>query len=326
VETQNRNQVSAGTFLKATGSTLIKHNTFIAFGLLFIVSVVLSDSFISVRNLTNILRQYSGMGILSLGMLMVILTGGIDLSVGAMVALTNVVMARCIAQLGYGLGLSVLITLLVALGIGASVGFLVAFRRMAPFVATLSAMTIAKGLSLIVSKGSAINVQDDLLTHFGSGYTLGIPNPVYLFGLIFLVVFFLLRFTAWGRLITAIGSNEEAVRLSGLRVSWYKFSVYCISGVFAGVAGIVNVARTAIGTSLVGDGFELDAIAMCVIAGASLSGGKGTATKTIFGVFILAIIGNIMNLTHVPGYTQQVIKGLIIVLAVLFQNSRKASA
>jgi ribose transport system permease protein len=309
-------------FSKAT-RFVRENNPFFALALLFIASAMLSDAFLTGRNITNLLRQYSGMGIISLGMLIVILTGGIDLSVGAMVAFTNVVVAQLLVASGYSLFVAATLTLLSAFAIGAVIGFLVAFKNMAPFIATLAAMTIAKGLSLIVSKGSSITIQNDLLLEFGSGRTVGIPNPVYLFALVVLVVFFALRFTSWGRIIKAIGSNEEAVRLAGIRVQWFKFSAYCVSAVFAGIAGIMATARTGIGTSLVGDGFELDAIAMCVIAGASLSGGRGTATKTVFGVFILGIIGNIMNLTRVPGYTQQVILGVIIILAVLFQDTRR---
>jgi ribose transport system permease protein len=206
---------------------------------------------------------------------------------------------------------------------GAVSGYLVAARRMAPFIATLAMMTIARGFAFIISKGSPIIIADPRLNHFGSAYWLGVPAPVFVMIVIFGLVAFLLKYTVFGRMVTAIGSNEPAVRLAGVRTGWYKFGVYCISGAFCAVAGIISTSRTGVGSPIVGAGIELDAIAAVVVGGASLSGGKGTAFNTLLGVLILGTIGNIMNLMNIPGYPQQVIKGAIIICAVLLQGYRK---
>jgi ribose transport system permease protein len=262
---------------------LLEYNTLVIFVLMVVVSSLISDVFLTTTNLSNLLRQVSGIGILSMGMLLVILTGGIDLSVGSMMAMSSV---------------------------------------FASFIASLAMMTIARGLGFIFSKGSPVILDDQgaALTSFGNGYLLGIPNPVLVMFLVFIVVFVLLRYTVFGRLTIAIGSNEEAVRLSGIRTRNYKWLVYAISGGCGALAGIISTSRTGVGSPIIGVGLELDVIAAVVIGGASLNGGKGKALNTLLGVLILGMIGNIMNLLNVPAYPQQVIKGLIIILAVLLQG------
>jgi ribose transport system permease protein len=183
-------------------------------------------------------------------------------------------------------------------------------------------MSIVRGLGFIISKGAPILVDENAaaLTDFGSGNSLGIPNPALVLFFIFIITSVLLRYNVFGRIIIAIGSNEEAVRLSGIKVTIYKFSVYAISGGLSALAGIITTARTAVGSPVMGTGMELDVIATVVIGGASLSGGKGSAINTLLGVFILGMIGNIMNLMIIPAYSQQVIKGLIIIFAMLLQR------
>jgi ribose transport system permease protein len=304
---------------------LLKYNTIVIFVALLITSSFASDVFFSERNMFNLLRQVAGIGAVSMGMLLVILTAGIDLSVGSISALASVLVAHFL--LSMSLPVSIALSILVGILLGSCSGFLVANRRVAPFVATLAMMTIARGLAFIVSKGRPILLTESgqALKNFGSDYWLRIPQPVFVMFLIFVIVFVLLRYTVFGRLVIAIGSNETAVRLSGIRVAIYKFSVYCIAGGFAAVAGIISTARTGVGSAVVNPGMELDAIAAVVIGGASLSGGKGTALNTLLGVFILGMIGNIMNLKNVPGYSQQVIKGLIIIFAVLLQGIQRRS-
>ncbi len=204
---------------------------------------------------------------------------------------------------------------------GAISGFLVAGRKMPPFVVTLGMLTIARGAALIVSKGQPVFIQQsgEALTQFGRGYFYGVAQPVVLLLGVFAVCWFVLHFTAFGRLVTAIGSNAEAVRLSGIRVGRYVFAVYVISGALAALAGIVDTARSGVGSPVLATGMELDAIAAVVIGGASLMGGRGTAFNALLGVVILGVIGNIMNLMNVPGYHQQVVKGVIILVAVLLQ-------
>ena len=303
----------------------LKYNTIVIFVALLIASSFASDVFFSERNMFNLLRQVAGIGAVSMGMLLVILTAGIDLSVGSISALASVLVAHLL--LSMSLPVSIALSILVGVLLGSCSGFLVANRRVAPFIATLAMMTIVRGLAFIVSKGRPILLTEsgEALKNFGSDYWLRIPQPVFVMFLIFVIVFVLLRYSVFGRLVIAIGSNETAVRLSGIRVWIYKFLVYSICGGFASIAGIISTARTGVGSPVVGMGMELDAIAAVVIGGASLSGGKGTALNTLLGVFILGMIGNIMNLKNVPAYPQQVIKGLIIIVAVLLQGIQRRS-
>ena len=305
---------------KNIGRLLLEYNTIVICIIMVLISSIVSDVFFTSTNLANLLRQVSGIGVLSLGMLLVILTGGIDLSVGSMVAMTSVLCGIFILNLP--LPLAIACTILAGVLVGAFSGYLVSVHRIAPFIATLALMTVARGLGYIFSKGSPIILDDGgaPLISFGSGYLLGIPNPVLLMLLVFISVAVLLRYTVFGRLIIAIGSNEEAVRLSGIRVMYYKWMVYAISGGFGALAGIISTSRTGVGSPIIGVGLELDVIAAVVIGGASLNGGRGTALNTILGVLILGMIGNIMNLLNIPGYPQQVIKGIIIIAAVLLQG------
>lgn len=311
-------------------NSLLKYNTIVIFVALLIASSFASDVFFSERNIFNLLRQVAGIGVVSMGMLLVILTAGIDLSVGSISALASVLVAYFLTDdffMPMPLIASIILTILVGALLGSCSGLLVANRRIAPFVATLAMMTIARGLAFIVSKGRPVLLtgSGQALKNFGSDYWLAIPQPVFVMFVIFVLVYVLLKYTVFGRLVIAIGSNETAVRLSGIRVAIYKFGVYCICGGFAAIAGIISTARTGVGSPIVGMGMELDAIAAVVIGGASLSGGKGTALNTLLGVFILGVIGNIMNLKNVPGYSQQVIKGLIIISAVILQGIQRRS-
>jgi ribose transport system permease protein len=215
------------------------------------------------------------------------------------------------------------LAVLICVSLGAASGYLVAGRNMAPFVATLALMTISRGLAFIISRGSPIISTSQGLNDFGSAYWLKIPLPVFLMLVVSALVLITLHYTVFGRLVIAIGSNEAAVRLAGIRTAYYKFAVYCIAGGLAALAGIVSTSRTGVGSPIVGMGFELDAIAAVVIGGGSLSGGRGTALNTLLGVFILGMIGNVMNLMNVASYPQQIIKGLIIIAAVLLQEGMR---
>jgi ribose transport system permease protein len=314
---------SASLLFQKTIDLVLKYNTLIILILLIITSSFISDAFFTSRNVTNLLRQISGIGIVSLGMLLVILTGGIDLSVGSIVAFAGVLSAYFLLSMPFPV--AIVLTILSGVLIGSVSGYLVSIRRMAPFIATLALMTIVRGLGFIISKGTPVILEEsgESLKNFGSNYLLGIPYPVILLFIVFIFVYLVLKYTVFGRLIIAIGSNEESVRLSGINVWIYKFSVYSICGAFAAIAGIISTSRTGVGSPILGVGLELDAIAAVVIGGASLKGGKGTAVNTLLGIIILGMIGNIMNLMNVPGYPQQVIKGLIIIIAVLLQGIKR---
>jgi len=308
-------------FLSRLWKLTVEYNILIVLILLILISSVISPAFLTERNILNLLRQVSGLGIISMGMLLVILTGGIDLSVGSVLAVGSTTLAWSLGLLP--LPLAILFALLAGSLLGGFSGLLVAKTRMAPFVATLAMMTIGRGLAFILTQGHPVITRSEGLEWFGRGYFLRIPLPVLLMMVVFLVCAVLLRQTVFGRLVTAIGSNETAVRLAGIRVAYYKFSVYVICGAFSAMAGIISTARTGVGSPVVGVGMELDSIAAVVIGGASLSGGRGTAFNTLLGVLVLGLIGNVMNLLSVPAYPQELIKGLIIIVAVLMQGIKK---
>lgn len=299
---------------------IIRYNTVFIFLIMLLISALVSDVFFTPVNLFNIIRQVTPVGIISMGMLLVILTGGIDLSVGSIVAMVGVLCA--IFTKTMPLPIALIVSLGCGLLAGSLSGYLVSIHKMAPFIATLALMSIVRGLGFIFSKGAPVLVNENAsaLTDFGSGNSLGVPNPALILFLIFAITAVLLKYNVFGRIIIAIGSNEEAVRLSGIKVSAYKFSVYVIAGGLSAVAGIITTARTAVGSPVMGVGMELDVIATVVIGGASLSGGKGSAVNTLLGVLILGMIGNIMNLMNIPSYSQQIIKGVIIIIAVLLQR------
>ena len=309
--------------LRSAFSLFIEYNTLIIFVAMLILSATVSDVFFSQTNLSNLFRQVSGVGIVSMGLLLVIMVGGIDLSVGSVMSLGGVLLALLTHVVPLGGALTLTIGGGVLVGLAA--GFLTTAGKIAPFIATLALMTIARGISFMISAGSPVPLNSAALPLliFGDGYFLGIPYPVFFFFLITLIMFIVLRFNVIGRILIAIGSNEEAVRLSGIKVDKYYWLVYGFSGAMAAMAGIITVARTGIGSPVIGIGLELDAIAAVVVGGASLKGGRGSAINTLLGVIILGMIGNIMNLKDVPAYPQQIIKGVIIILAVLLQRFQK---
>jgi ribose transport system permease protein len=304
---------------------LQRFGTLAIFLVLVIVASFWSDSFLTKLNILNVLRQVAaGSGIMAVGMLFVILTRGIDLSVGSVAALGSVLTGYFVATSGYGIATTIVLVILSGAACGLVTGSFVAYLRLPSFVMSLAMMAIARGLSLIVSEGRPIMIEGnagDTLSNFGAGYLFGLPKPVILMAAVFIVGGIILNFTRFGRLITAIGSNEEAVRLSGIAVPRYVLAVYVISGALAAVAGIISSSRTGVGSAQVGVGAELNVIAAVVIGGASLMGGRGGVINTLLGALVMGIIANIMNLGGVPGYHQQVYMGLIILVAMLLQYS-----
>ncbi len=296
---------------------LLDNNTYIIFLALFLVCCLISDKFFSYLNLRNILLQQTAPILVALGMLMVILTGGIDLSVGSVMAFGSSLTAVLTAKYEIPWMLSIVIALAVGLIFGTFTGILVAYLKFQGFVASLAVMTIARGAAYTITNATPVNLKSGTLNTLTSrqfGY------PIILIMLVLVVIFVVVQnYTAYGRIVIASGSNSEAVKLSGIRVKRYLLSVYMLSAVLSTLAGIFVAARSNVGNSTIGEGQELDAIAACVIGGASLAGGKGSVTKTVIGALTLALIGNIMNLLAVPAYPQRIIKGFIIIVAVLLQ-------
>lgn len=296
---------------------LLDNNTYIIFLALFLICCLMSDKFFSYLNLRNILLQQAGPILVSIGMLMVILTGGIDLSVGSVMAVGSSLTAILMRDAGISWGLSIVIAVFCGLILGAFTGTLVAYLNFQGFVASLAVMTIARGIAYTITNATPVSLKNGTLNSLTSknfGY------PIIWITLLVIVSFIIVeKYTAYGRIVVAVGSNAEAVKLSGIRVKRYILSVYVISSVLATLAGVFVAARSNVGNSTIGEGQELDAIAACVIGGASLAGGKGSVTKTVIGALTLALIGNIMNLLSVPAYPQRIIKGFIIIIAVLLQ-------
>jgi len=305
------------------GELFHRYGTFCIFVLLILGAHLMSPAFLTERNIMNVLRQISGTGIMAVGMLLVILTRGIDLSVGSVSALGSVLSATLVAT--WAPEASTALVVLAGARCGLVTGILVAYLRLPAFVMTLAMMTAARGLSLIISNGQPILLGDSgqAFTDFGAGFLFGVPQPVILMFAVFIVGGVVLGFTKFGRIVRAIGSNEEAVRLSGIAVPRYVCAVYVVSGALAALAGIISTARAGVGSAQVGVGAELAVIAAVVIGGASLMGGRGGAVNTLLGAMVMGVISNIMNLANVPGYHQQVLMGAIIVIAVLLQHGTR---
>ncbi|GAA4308425.1 ABC transporter permease [Compostibacter hankyongensis] len=297
-----------------------KYGIYCAFLILVGALTIAFPPFIKPSNIVNVLRQTAVNGILAVGMTFVIITAGIDLSVGSVLALSAVA-ATSLAHPGeYPLILSLLIGLLVGCACGALNGVLIAKKRLAPFIVTLAMMSVARGVALVYSSGRPIINLSDSYNQIGGGYLAGIPVPVIIFLVIVLSGVFVLRYTRFGRYVYAIGGNELAARVSGINTTRILIWTYVIMGALAGVAGIVLSSRVMSGSPAMGEGYELDAIAAVVIGGTSLFGGVGSISGTVVGALIMGVMDNGLDMLNVSSYWQQVVKGAIIVLAVLLDK------
>ncbi|WP_316776239.1 ABC transporter permease/substrate-binding protein [Streptomyces sasae] len=289
---------------------------------LVIAMSALSGDFLSTDNLLNVGVQAAVTAILAFGATFVIVSAGIDLSVGSVAALSATVLAWSATQHGVPVFVAVVLAVLTGIAAGLVNGFLIAYGKLPSFIATLAMLSVARGLSLVISDGSPIAFPDSV-SHLGD--TLGgwLPVPVLVMIVMGLVAAFVLGRTYIGRAMYAIGGNEEAARLSGLRVSRQKLAIYALSGLFAAVAGIVLAARLSSAQPQAANGYELDAIAAVVIGGASLAGGTGKSSGTLIGALILAVLRNGLNLLNVSAFWQQVVIGVVIALAVLLDTMRR---
>ncbi|MFC7365249.1 MULTISPECIES: ABC transporter permease [Bhargavaea] len=296
---------------------IINNNTFIILLLLIIVSAFLSDTFLTTMNLRNILLQQAGPILVAIGLLFVILAGGIDLSVGSIMAVGATVSAILITDMGMHFSMSIGVAVIIGLAFGLFSGILVAYAGIQGFVATLATMTIARGVAFVLTEGRPVKVEAGTISTLVSK---DFMYPIIWITILLIIVFTIIhRYTGYGRKVIAIGSNETALKLAGVRTKQYVMSTYALSGALAALAGVFVAARSSTGSATVGMGQELDAIAAVVIGGASLMGGRGFVLNTVAGALILGLIGNIMNLMAVPSYPQDIIKGVIIIAAVLLQ-------
>ena len=303
-----------------------KYGIYFAFMVLAGVLAITSAPFRTLSNVENILQQISVNGIMAIGMTLVIITGGIDLSVGSVLALSAVVATWFVSSTHhqpYPLVVSLMMGVLVGLVCGSINGLLIAKRRLAPFIVTLGMMTVARGLALVFTEGRPVIDLSDSYNKIGSGSIGPIPYPALIFFGVVLLGAFVLHFTRFGRYVFAVGGNELAAKVSGVNTDRVLIGVYALGGALAGVAGIILSSRIMSGPPATGQGSELDAIAAVVIGGTSLSGGIGSVANTIVGVLIIGVMNNGLDLLNVPSYWQQVVKGLIIVLAVLLDRKAK---
>jgi ribose transport system permease protein len=291
-------------------------------GLLVLVIVLsfMSPYFLTIPNLLNIVRQVSIIAIISFGMTMVILTGGIDLSVGSMLAFSGAITAGMIVNSGLNVFLAILIGLAAGTALGLFNGIAVAKAKLPAFIVTLAMMTVARGFTLIYTNGRPISGFNETFRFFGAGYLGRIPIPVVIMFLLLIVIFVLLKKTPLGRYIYAIGGNEKATKLSGINTDKIKIAVYGLNGFLAAVSGIILTSRLNSAQPMAGEGYELDAIAAVVLGGTSLSGGSGTVIGTIVGALIIAVLNNGLNLLNVSSFYQLVAKGAVILLAVFLDR------
>lgn len=299
-----------------------KYGIMIIFGVICVVIAAITPNFLSSRNILNILRQSSIIGIMAIGTTYVIIGGGFDISVGSTLALTAAVVLGLQENMPWGW--AVLIALAVGALVGLANGLLAAKVKIVPIIATLGTMTIVRGLTYLYTGGYPITGYSESFRFIGSGYIGPVPFPIILLLLMIAFWQFALRKTPLGRYTCAVGGNKEATRLSGVSVDFYQIMTFVIGGAMAAMSGIVYASRLNSATPLAGQGYELDAIASTVIGGTSVSGGEGSVVGTLVGVLILSIIGNMFNLLGVQVYIQYLVKGVIILVVVGIDSLSKA--
>jgi inositol transport system permease protein len=304
----------------------------ILFAMVALLSVMTKGTFLQAQNLINVVRQMSVIAMLAIGVTVVIISTGIDLSSGSVVALSAVVAsslaqaAGATNQMYPGLDLPVFVAIGAGLLVGAAAGFvngfLIAGFRIAPFIATLGMMTAARGLALIYSNGRPISKLDPEFNFLGQGEIVGIPVPIVLLAVVAVAAHLMLNNTRFGRHIYAIGGNEQAARVSGINLSRTKIGIYTFAGLLAGLGGMVLTGRIGSGNPQLGTGAELDAITAAVIGGTSFTGGIGTVWGTIVGALIIGVLNNGLDLLNVSPFMQQVVKGVIIVVAIIIDERK----
>ncbi len=290
---------------------------------LFVALSFASPTFLTVRNLSNLGRQTSIIGIVALGMTFVIISGGIDLSVGAVVGLSGMVAAMVMAS-GAGVPLAMLAAVGVSAAVGAVNGAVIFYGKVPPFIATLGTMTVARGIIMLISGAAMVAGLPRSFTAFSQAEYLGIPSMIVVWAVIAVIAFVITRWTEFGRNVYTIGSNLEAARLSGIDVGRTTIAVYVLCPVFAGVAGILFTSRIANGVPTAGQGYELEAIAAAVIGGASLSGAEGSILGTVIGAVIMQLLRNGGNLLSINPFILEILIGSLIVVTVMLDQRNKA--
>ena len=324
-------QANNMTATKRYTETLTRFQSLIALVILCIVISLLTDKFFTVNNAWNVMRQISVNICISVGMTLIVLTAGIDLSVGSILALCGAITAGLYKNgieipssnlfIGFTLWGALWAGLMVGALLGSFNGWVITKFKVPPFVATLAMLTIARGLTMLYTKGFPISGLGKQFSFAGTGWFLGIPLPVWISGIVVFIAYILTTKTKFGRYIYAIGGNENAAKLSGIHINKVKVIVYTIAGLLAAVGGIMVTSRLDSAQPNAGVSYELDAIAAVVIGGTSLSGGKGKIMGTVLGAIIIGVLNNGLVLLNVSPFWQQVVKGLVILLAVIIDKA-----
>lgn len=300
-------------------AVLEKYRVLLIFMVLCIIAGLLSDAFFTVNNVMNVLRQVSIIAIIASGMTLVILIAGIDLSVGAVMAFSGAILAGVLTA-----GLPLPVALLAAIGVGLLFGvfngFVVARFGVPSFIVTLATMVIARGMTLVYTKGYPLVVSSEPYRFIGSGRVFGIPVPIIIMFVVFGLMYWMLKYTSFGRYIYAIGGNEETAILAGINVKFIKVAVFGIAGLLSALSAVIYTSRLMSAQPTAGTGIELDAIAAVIIGGTSLAGGKGGVIGTLIGALIMGVLDNVLNLMNVSPFYQSIAKGLVILVAVLVDS------
>lgn len=290
---------------------------FVMFALIIFFSIV-AEGFFSSTTFFNILRQVAVNGIAAVGMTMVIITGGIDISVGSLIGASSVGCAMMMASLRIHPVFAVMFTLIFGLSVGLFNGFLVYKIKIPPMIATLASMSILRGCAYIISGGLPVYGIPEQFTILGQGYIWIIPVPVIIMAFCFIIGYFVLEHTAFGRYVYGIGSNREASRLSGVNVGKIMLAVYGLSGILSSLAGIIYLSRVNSGQPRGGEGYEMDIITAVVLGGVSTTGGEGKITRVIVGLIIMGVLMTGMTMVNIPDYYQRVVKGAVLILAISY--------
>ena len=293
---------------------------------MFVVVSITVPYFLTVQNLIGLSLSVSMVGMLACTMLFCLAAGDFDLSIGSVVAFGGIVNAVMMVVMPGHIALPVLLSLAVCFLIGLFNGFVIARIGINALITTLATMQIVRGLGFIMSNGVAVGIANDAFYKVGNGTLLGVPFPIWVTLVSFLVFGFLLNGTVYGRNTLAIGGNKEAARLSGIDVDWTKMVIFSLQGLMAGAAGVILSSRITSGQPNASQGFELDVISACVLGGVSLSGGVGTIVGTLVGVLIMGTVQNVLNLLNVPTFYQYVVRGTVLLLAVLFDQLKQRRA
>lgn len=300
----------------------IKYDYFQEFILLVVLLVLgtifslLTDTFLTIPNILNVLLQISIIAILGFGVTIIIISAGIDLSLGSVMALVGMGTAAILTSSTPSIFLAILGGLLIGGIVGFINGITVAYIHLPAFIATLAMMSIARGVALVVTNAIPIYNLPESFLFLGSGFLWGVPTPIYIMISLYFILDFILRKTKFGRYTYAIGGNEEATRLSGINIKRYKLLVYVVGGICTGVAGILFTARLGSGQPTAGVGYELDAITAAILGGTNLFGGSGNLIGTLIGAFVMGVINNGQALLNISSYVQNIVRGIIVILAV----------